>query len=264
MCFPFLRTIKESRVTPRDQDRPAAFPVDSSRVAGYDIRVGDPSLRFSSSSGKVELDFYSDDATLLDLVRGVEDARRRTDLKVSRCAGCGECCSQPIPVIGMDIPHLATGISAGLDDVLSRHLVWPEWRPDGFERRKAIRELARDLAMSDDQAACAYDFNNGEPAILPRAADGTCRFLEKGLCTIYEHRPLACRIYLCAMGDRLSVLQESIVHHGTWHLYALAGWIEMNDIASNPFVHAATWEGVPVSAFAPTDPGNPEDLFFYF
>ena len=234
------------------------------RPVRYDLPVTEPTLHFSSSAGRVELESYSEVATLADLVRGVETARLQTSLAVSQCAGCGKCCYEPIPVIGTDIPQLAAGMGVQETEVLDRHLVWPESRPSGEERHEAIRELARGMSMSDEQAAYAYDFNNGEPVILPRAADGACRFLDVGLCTIYEHRPLACRIYLCAMGDQLSMLQEGIVHHGTWHLYSRAGWIAEAHIAANPFLKALSWETVPIASFAPLDPGDPEDLFFFF
>ena len=66
------------------------------------------------------------------------------------------------------------------------------------------------------------------------------------------------------MGNQLSVLQEGIVQYGTWHLYYRAGWITEEHIATNPFLRAPSWETIPLTAFAPVDPGDPEALFFYF
>lgn len=220
-------------------------------------------VRFSVLADRIELDSYTDEATLEDFVHGLEAFRRATSLKTSRCAGCGECCLQPIPVLGVDINSIARALETSPAEVVRDRLLLPESHPSPVERKKAIREISRHMKMPEDQAAIVYDFNNAERVILQRRGDGACCFLQNGLCTIYESRPLTCRIYLCAMGDKLSILHENIVQQGTNHLYRALGWIEEED-AVNPFVGAEGWGKVPLRACVPPDLESAESLFFYF
>lgn len=215
-------------------------------------------VRLVILSDRIELEGYSDEATLQDLVRGIERVRLRSDLKVSRCAGCGGCCRQPIPVLGVDLANLATALSAPDERSVLERLAVPDVRPSGHERRAAIRKLSRDTGLSLEQAEWIYDYNNGEQVSPRRADNGSCEFLRGGMCTIYELRPLVCRLYLCTMGDRLSVMQENISRQGVWHLYEHVGWLCRDDIASNPFVQVRSYEEARLSAFA-WDPGTLDD-----
>ncbi|MGA2975063.1 MAG: YkgJ family cysteine cluster protein [Spirochaetia bacterium] len=220
-------------------------------------------VRFSVLADRIELDSYTDEATLEDFVRGLEAFRISTSLKTSRCAGCGECCLQPIPVLGVDIDAIAQALETSPAEVVRDHLLLPEFHASPDERKKAIREISRSMKMPEGQAAIVYDFNNAERVILQRRGDGACCFLTNGLCTIYESRPLSCRIYLCAMGDKLSILHENIVQLGTNHLYRALGWIEEEE-AVNPFVGSEGWGRVPLRACEPPDLDSAESLFFYF
>lgn len=215
-------------------------------------------VRLVILSDRIELEGYSADATLLDLVRGIERIRLRSDLKVNRCAGCGGCCREPIPVLGVDVASLATAFGAPDERSVLERLAIPEVLPSGLERRAAIRKLSRDTGLPLEQAERLYDFNNGEQVSLRKADDGSCEFLRGGMCTIYEARPLVCRLYLCLMGDRLSGMQECIVRQGVWHLYERAGWLHREDIAHNPFVKVRRWEEARLSAFA-WDPSALDD-----
>lgn len=215
-------------------------------------------VRLAILSDRIELEGYSDEATLLDLVRGIEQVRLRSDLKVSRCAGCGGCCRETIPVLGVDLASLATAFGAPDERSVLERLAVPDVRPSGHERREAIRKLSRDTGLSPEQAEWLYDFNNGEQVSLRRADDGSCEFLRGGMCRIYEARPLVCRLYLCIMGDQLSGMQECIVRQGVWHLYERAGWLRRDDIPNNPFVQVGRWEDARLSAFA-WDPGSLDD-----
>lgn len=215
-------------------------------------------VRLVVLSDRIELERCSDEATLQDLVRGIEQVRLLSRLKVSRCAGCGGCCRQPIPVFGVDLANLAAALDAPDERSVLERLAVPDLRPSGLERRAAIRKLSRDTGLPLEQAERLYEFNNGEQVSLRRADDGSCEFLRDGMCTIYERRPLVCRLYLCQMGDRLSVLHENITRQGVWHLYERAGWLCRDDIPRNPFVQAGRWEEARLSAFA-WEPGTLDD-----
>ena len=114
------------------------------------------------------------------------------------------------------------------------------------------------------QARRIYDFNNGEAVVLKRTAEGHCVVSQGGICSIYKSRPLTCRIYICQMGNKLSVLQENINRQGLWHLYERLGWISRADIADNPFMDAKSWEQTLLSGFDRESDAIAEDLFFYF
>jgi Fe-S-cluster containining protein len=219
--------------------------------------------------GHIELERYAPDATVRDLVEEVERFRlERTELVTSRCAGCGECCNQRIPVFAEDIERLCSS-RAGLTGearqaFLSEAIELPQ-RPDMAARAAGIKDMVRDMGMTQEEATSIYEFNQAEPIVLRHGADGMCGFLRAGMCTIYPYRTLTCRLYVCNMAERLSILQERMVTEGTWHAYEALGWTAGADLSHNAFRAAASsWE-LPLSAFEPEgDRGDPEKLFFYF
>ena len=58
---------------------------------------------------RIELAGYAPDATVRDLVEEVERFRmEHTQLTTARCAGCGTCCNQRIPVFAEDMDGCAS------------------------------------------------------------------------------------------------------------------------------------------------------------
>lgn len=218
---------------------------------------------------RIELERYEPGATVRDLVNEVERIRLdEKTLVTSRCEGCGECCAQRIPVFAEDMDRLCS-LRADLESdadrwsFLGTALELPQ-RPDMAARAAGIREMVRDMGMSADEATSVYEFNQAEPITLRHAEDGRCAFLRSGMCTIYAHRTLTCRLYVCNMGQRLSVLQEQIVTEGTWHAYEALGWTQGEDLSHNAFHGAASHWDLKLSLFERADPGDPGKLFFYF
>ncbi len=218
----------------------------------------------------IELAGYEPEATVRDLVEEIERFRlRETHLITSACAGCGLCCHQRPPVFAQDMDDLAAGSGRLVDAddrrrFLSSVLEYPS-PPDMRARAAGIRDLARDMGMTPGQATGTYEYNRAEPIVLRHGADGMCGFLRDGMCTIYPYRPLTCRLYLCNMGERLSLLQERIATEGTWHAYEALGWTEGVDMAHNTFRRAARQMDLPLALFEPrADDDDPRKLFFYF
>ncbi len=214
-----------------------------------------PQVEFVEVDGRIDLVGHTPQATIGDLVRDLEAFRLQGSLRTAACAGCGECCSQPIPVFAEDMRSLT---AAGICRVR-----FPS-RPDPAAWHGDVETLMRDTGMELNEARSIYEYNTGEPIILDRNPDSTCVFLQKGYCSIYEQRPLTCRIYLCCMGERLEVLQEQIVSRGTWHAYADQGWVDGALCAPNPFAHSQTYLDILLEEFAPPSVDSMEKLFFYF
>lgn len=211
----------------------------------------------------IELVGYHPDATIRDLVDEIERYRlTQTQLITSACAGCGLCCHQRPPVFAQDMPDLslAGGVLTGASAVLD----YPD-PPDLEARSRGIRELTRDMGMSAEAATRAYEYNQAEPIVLRHGEDGMCVFLRQGMCTIYPHRPLTCRLYICNMGERLELLQERIATEGTWNAYESLGWAAGADLSHNAFRTAGRQMDLKLSAFEPGgDDEDPEKLFFYY
>ena len=216
---------------------------------------------------KIELEEYSEDATLQELSDEVESFRLTNNLKTRYCKGCGECCNQPIPVMGLDIIKIQRKAGLKLDEIMEKHVVLPR-KPDIRSRNAGIGDFVKTCNLSFIEAAMLYEYNQCEPLILPRKGDGTCSFLDNatGLCTIYgqEYRPFTCNLYICTMGDELSMIQEMIVRQGTWHAYSLLGWISAGEISHNPFLNADSYDKVYIKDFKFNSKEAIEQLFFYF
>ena len=213
-------------------------------------------IRFEHIDGKIEVASYSPSASLRDLWEAVEGERVRGPLKTRQCRGCGVCCSDLIPVLGLDLELFRNEL--GLEN-----LALPQ-RPDLQERQRGIEHLARDLGASIEESAVLYEFNQADPITPVRRQDGSCLFLQKGLCTIYPSRFFICRLYVCTMGDRFATLQEMIVTQGTWDAYVRMGWLAEKEVPHNPFIGARSYEDVAISAFDSLGPQSAEKLFFFY
>lgn len=227
-------------------------------------------VRLVAGDGRIELAEYASGATVRNLVDEIERFRLgRTELITARCAGCGECCNQRIPVFAEDMGRLCAsrpslGQGPERQAFLDGALDYPR-PPDMAARAAGIRDMIRDMGMSAQEATSIYEFNQSEPIVLRHGEDGMCAFLRDGSCTIYPFRTLTCRLYVCNMGERLSVLQERIVTEGTWHAYEALGWTRSADLSHNAFTGAGSHWDLELSAFEPEgDRSDPEKLFFYF
>jgi len=214
---------------------------------------------------KIELVDYSEDATLQELSDEVNSFRLTNDLKTRDCKGCGECCNQPIPVLGLDLVKIQKETGMELEEVLRKYIVLPS-KPDLGERRRGIKDFIRTCGLDETKAAIMYEYNQCEPLILPRREDGTCEFLEKstGLCQIFYYRPFTGGLYLCTMGDELSMIQEMVVRFGTWHAYSMLGWISEKEISYNPFLEVDSYDNMYIKDFYFNPEEALEKLFFYF
>jgi len=229
-------------------------------------------FEFIAENEEIELKNYGRDATLSELAASLDDFRLAVGLKTSECKGCAECCSDNIPVLGLDIPVLLEGLHISFEQAVQSILVLPE-RPDLGFRRKAIKEMAQSASITTLEAALLFEYNNAEPIILARK-DGqssrsddnpqVCCFLQDNLCSRYTVRPYSCGLYLCNMGERLSYIQEMIIRQGTWHAYYKLGWIDRKEIAHNPFLKADSYDKLLVADFEFKLENTLEQLFFYF
>ena len=220
-------------------------------------------IEFVAENEEIEIKAYDPETTLVDLVEALEAFRLTCPLKTINCKGCGDCCSDNIPVLGFDLQVLQEGLGIGFEHAAKRILTLPD-KPDIPARRKAIREMSEAASITGLEAALLYEYNNAEPLILAKQNDGTCCFLKNRLCSEYMIRPYSCGLYLCNMGERLSYLQEMIIRQGTWHAYYKLGWIEEGDISHNPFLKAGTYGELRLADFDFNLGNTLDQLFFYF
>ena len=217
-----------------------------------------------TENNEIELMEYDAGTTLADLAAELESFRAAApDLRTGECKGCGECCSDDIPVLGLDLAVLPGIPDADPGQAVGSILILPD-KPDMDFRRKAIREMCEWTNISELEATLLFEYNNAEPLILARQASGECCFLKDGLCTRYTMRPYSCGLYLCNMGPRLAYIQEMIIRQGTWHAYSKLGWISKSDIPHNPFLKADSYDKLLVSDFEFDLKNTSEQLFFYF
>ncbi len=115
---------------------------------------------------------------------------------ISCKAGCGACCSQPVPIAETEVYHIAevvdelpeprrTEIKQRFADAVD-HFTKLDW----FNRMKqtadrAATEPREQVVEAIQQTALQY-FNENIP----------CPFLDDGSCSIHPVRPIACREYL--------------------------------------------------------------------
>lgn len=220
-------------------------------------------ITFKADNTCIELMEYGDDATLNELAARLEAFRLENGLKTKNCRGCGKCCKDDIPVLGLDLPVMPGGLSAVREAPAGSCIVLPE-KPDLQFRRKALLELQRTNGLTELEASLIYEYNNAEPLILARQKNGACLFLKNRLCSVYGRRPYSCGLYLCNMGERLSYIQEMVIRQGTWHAYHLLGWVSAEEIPHNPFLKASSYDGLLVKDFDFGLENALEHLFFYF
>jgi len=218
---------------------------------------------FIKDNDEIELEYYSEDATLAELNETLESLRLECGLKTSQCKGCGECCSDNIPVLGADLKALLDGLGMSFEQAAEEILILPE-KPDIASRKKAIKEMSKAAGISRLESALLYEYNNAEPIILAKQDSGECCFLSNKLCSKYLIRPFSCGLYLCNMGEKLSYLQEMIIRQGTWHAYYKMGWIEKEEILHNPFLKTEDYNKLLVSDFDFNLRNTLEQLFFYY
>lgn len=221
-------------------------------------------IEFIAENEEIELKAYGPGATLKELSEALEAFRLTCSLKTIDCKGCGECCSDNIPVLGLDLPVLQDGLCISFEQASKNILTLPE-KPDVASRRKAIKEMSKSAAITTLEATLLYEYNNAEPIILAkRKAGGECCFLENRICSKYMIRPYSCGLYLCNMGEKLSYIEEMIIRQGTWHAYYKLGWIGGEDIMHNPFLKADSYEKLLLADFDFNLENALEQLFFYF
>jgi Fe-S-cluster containining protein len=220
-------------------------------------------IKFEIIQQEIELIEYSDNTSLTELVAELEAFRQENGLKTVNCYGCGECCTDNIPVLGLDLFRLSQGLHKELDCVISTNIIMPE-KPGLEARQKSINELVRSNGLSKLGATLIYEYNNSEPLILAKKNSGECCFLESKLCSKYEIRPYSCGLYLCNMGERLSYIEEMIIRLGIWHAYYLLGWVPENEIAHNPFLKAGSYGELKLRDFEFDLKDTLDKLFFYF
>lgn len=220
-------------------------------------------IKFKVEKRTIELVEYSEDTTLNELVDGLETFRLENSLKTRNCQGCGKCCKDNIPVLGLDLAVIPGGLSVIGVESRESCVVMPE-RPDIEARRKALNELERTNKLTKLEASLIYEYNNSEPLILAKQQGGACLFLKSKLCSVYGARPYSCGLYLCNMGERLSYIQEMIIRQGTWHAYQLLGWVSIEEISHNPFLKASSYDELLIRDFEFGLENALEQLFFYF
>lgn len=220
-------------------------------------------IEFIAEDEEIELKSYDSGTTLTDLAEALEAFRLTCSFKTIDCKGCGECCSDNIPVLGLDLQLLQDGLNINFEQASHNILVLPE-KPEIALRRKAIKEIKQSASITTLEATLVYEYNNAEPIILAKQKAGECCFLENNLCSKYLIRPYSCGLYLCNMGEKLSFIEEMIIRQGTWHAYYKLGWIGEQDISHNPFLKADSYKDLLLSDFDINLENALEQLFFYF
>ncbi|MEW5954052.1 MAG: YkgJ family cysteine cluster protein [Bacillota bacterium] len=120
---------------------------------------------------------------LNNLIEGGSLYRARNN--VNSCYGCDLCCRERAPLTLIDVQALAPGA----DSV-----------------QEALAGFARIVVSGP-----VVDI------VLGRTSQGKCVFLNPRtrLCTVYEHRPLVCRTFICSPATkRATLLRELIVNKG--------------------------------------------------
>lgn len=220
-------------------------------------------ITFKTEKRAIELAGYDGGTTLTELVDALEGFRLKNALKTRNCKGCGQCCKDNIPVLGLDLSVMAGEPPFTAEGLRDGCVVLPE-EPDLEARRKSLLELQRTNGLTKLEASLIYEYNNSEPLILAKQEDGACLFLKDRLCSVYGRRPYSCGLYLCNMGERLSYIQEMIIRQGTWHAYQLLGWVAAEEISHNPFLRASSYDELLVKDFDFGLENALEQLFFYF
>ena len=94
-----------------------------------------------------------------------------------RCTGCGNCCKEPLlPLTDSDIKRVV--------------------RHTGESSHELVKWVDRNGIDMDDEPEAFVMLRQGKRVMVLRHAGGGCRYLgSDDRCTIYNHRPLGCRIF---------------------------------------------------------------------
>ena len=195
-------------------------------------------------NGAIEIGELSTDSTLQELM----DALGGWMADHRACRRCTRCCTDVIPLNGIEIKRLQHSLGGASTVEQLPHLLLPA-PPDLRRRRDGIRELQQTFEMPITTATAFYEHNNADPVCIAKVDTGDCWFIRDGLCARYDTRPLVCRLYHCRLGEKLSALNEAIIGQGVWHSYCVLGWIEEKEIAHNPFVTASSYHQIRLDAF---------------
>lgn len=220
-------------------------------------------VQLSVDNAAVELRSYGPRDTVADLRRAMEEARRSPGLKTRWCYGCGECCSDSVPVLGSDLDRLPAVTGLSLTEYLRTRCDLPE-PPDLAAREQGIHELQRDFQLSAHTATLLYEYNQAEPITLKQSPEGTCLLLSNNLCGNLSERVFVCGLYICTMAPRLEALYDQIVRQGVWHSYQLLGWVPAEAVTHNPFLGTTDYGEVPIRALDYDLSECLDALFFYF
>ncbi len=220
-------------------------------------------VELTVGNAEVELRSYGPGDTVADLYHAMDEARRTPGLKTRWCYGCGECCSDPVPVLGTDLHRLPRVTGLSTPEYLRARCDLPE-PPDPAARERGIRELERDLRLSRHAATLLYEYNQAEPITLKRNATGACRLLASELCSNLDERVFVCGLYICTMAPRLEALYDQIVRQGIWHSYELLGWLPAGMVDHNPFLGTTDYGEVPIQSLDYDLSECRDALFFYF
>lgn len=228
-------------------------------------------IKLITQKNKIELESFTDNATLTDLAEAIKSHCDQTDLITKNCYGCGGCCNQDIPVLGFDLNLLQQKLQQGLqqewnfdlNSLPDKYFILPD-KTAIKERNNSIKDLKNQFNYTNLQASLIYEFNQSEPIILSKKSDRECLFLEKKLCKIFSLRPFICSLYICNAANHLAAMLENIVRQGTWHAYYILGWIEKQEINHNPFLKYNQYKEVLLKDFDTDMTNMLSDLFFYF
>lgn len=94
-----------------------------------------------------------------------------------QCTGCGNCCKEPLlPLTDEDVRRIVDRT--------------------GHAPRDIVRVVDRHAIEMDDEPGGFAMLRQGKRVMVLRHERGRCRYLgDDDRCTIYESRPLGCRIY---------------------------------------------------------------------
>jgi Fe-S-cluster containining protein len=138
-----------------------------------------------------------------------------------RCTDCGNCCTQTIvPVNATDVARLVEGTGLAVHKIVAFHA------KDDFS--SGADDLAYAVLDEGPRVMCLRrrETEEGDP----------CRFYGEGACTVYEHRPVTCRLWpFDVTVDASGRLAQLAVNDAVPCPYELDG-----DVAEQSIV--STWE----------------------
>lgn len=138
----------------------------------------------------------ADDAILTKVDEAVAESRRRAGAWIACQAGCAECCYAAFPITALDAERLRRGLA----------LLHPARAAAIVERARGYVESVRE-SFPGDWATGRLDASEEwrDWFFARQKGRAACPALDesRGECELYEHRPVACRLYghLIQIGD---------------------------------------------------------------